>query len=257
MKNKNFIKSLSYIALGALFTFSGLDTANATPVTGLYSLDGTFQNGIDLVRTHSTVASGFDTAVNFEGVTINITENAITFGGTATLCVGAAGSNCFGNGEFLRENAQDRGLSLITGSGQFDVSGTIDLRTNENGEFFADMQDGLNFSLVEDQRNEGVDPNINLAIKAHPDLGYAIRGFETAGNPSVLQLFSWLQFTSDTKAIGGILGGASRGESLFGESVFNFDNGGLTATEVPEPMTVTLLGMGLLGGALRRKKNAA
>ena len=129
MNSSNLIKTLAFSAAAV---FGVISSAHATSINGLYELNGTFQNGIDLVRTHSTVASGFDTAVNFQGVTINITDTSITFDGTANLCVGAAGQNCFGNGEFLRENAQDRDLSLITGSGLFDVSGTIDIRTNEN-----------------------------------------------------------------------------------------------------------------------------
>ncbi len=267
-------------SLFALLTF--LTNAEASPLR-VYDLKGITRAPLLL----DSWAFGFkenrnhQLQINWNGASLiynsgananSFADDFISIEGSVMACVGAAGSDCFGDGPF-RENPTQRAKpipqinrqGIFVGAGEFElvnVRFAVDAdRSSEADGVFAQADKDIGYLQLLDQPQVGKKASkLSLGLKEHPDLQYAFRLFEDDMNADgFLQIYTWLQVR------GWLIAGGSRAETRRGEAVFNGDllaclqsstgcGSVPPSNEVPEPSSAVLIGIGALA-AWRKQRS--
>lgn len=178
--------------------------------------------------------------------TYDTTTGTSTLTGTTTGCI----VDC--NKSFTGKKAK-RGEYIGSGEFAWDLTMTnpLDAYTNDDGSAFGyNMQESGTITLL-----EGKAPKVSKVFLKN-DKDFAFRAYEV--NDGLYHTESWLQLS------GGVVGGFSRFETGANNAALNWDltlqlrGGGdpQPPTEIPEPLTVSLLSAGLIGGLRLKKKKA-
>lgn len=242
------MKSIFKCLVLSAFTFVFAGSSYATSFDFSDALVGgtIFNNGIQEARFNNFVSSAEGTTVRFDAIDGNVGNLSIGINGAANVrntLTNEVNSTDFTLGIII-ENA----TALLDGSGG--IIGYIGNAASSVGSLFLeDIGDNrfLQTDIEAKFMNFATDPRAN-------DPEHFISEIAQYGNAN---FFLWdsnvrgglaanLWFGSSNTLVNGVGGNFSvRGD-------IHLSNG----AEVPEPMTAALLGMGLLGGAIRRKKEA-
>lgn len=116
-------------------------------------------------------------------------------------------------------------------------------------------------SLVLETTAAGFSMNAPLgatAFGAYKDVGNIFPETNpTAFNDFAIAMPGQIYTASNDWKIWSAIFNHTTGALVTGQSDYHLGYGRNVTNEVPEPMTMTLLGMGLVGGAIRRRRNAA
>ncbi len=245
----------------ALGTIGGL-SQNAHAVTTEFALEGYLNAPIIAERTHSTGNTHFvfqqyidrgDLILSYDdNNTTGIGDDIVRINGTTEGGVCHRSQDCRRSANFHRYHRTGDGVYFGSGDFSWDLMFANPLAgTTDPGNFLFGAQDAGDITLLNAPRN--VPTNVDVMLKEHPDLQYAFK-LNPDGDGFVIS--SWLLTQN------GVVFGHARAESLRNEAVFNshlraycISGDCRQTTEVPEPMTMGLLGAGLLGGVgIRRRK---
>ena len=245
----------------------------------IYDLSG--ESIADIDRSQNRYASkDAYFKVNWEGAvlthdtkgTSSFADDVVSISGEITACVGFQGTECSGSGKFRKRDHN----SLYIGEGTFefiDVEFGLDAsQTTNNNDLYAKADADIGKLQLTSQRIpqkwkpqqklKGDVHDVLLGLKENENLGYAFRLFdEDPTGDGLFRISSWIMTNSY------LFAGTVRLESLPIEDVFNGDifacrrgmedscfGGGGPMEEVPEPSTIALVSMGLLGSSLRRRR---
>lgn len=276
----NFTRNLAALLLCGGALGSAVAPASATSLEyKLYAVDsqGNLVNGLKTQVQVFGINVPLVGELQLNGLTMTVNDSNVKLNGQATACIGTNGCGSQYADQLFSFNTL-YGVPIGHGTGQLDATLTNKLASS--------TPDAIKYGA---QANVGkihidnIDPRlpenyaeVKISTKNNPSLGYAFGIFSDAQyGQDFVDINGWLvldqflaanSFYVETRAGGGqfdfhlvgcLVGGNAPGICGGTGNNNGGNNGGNNGSEVPEPMTMTLLASGLVAGNRLRKRKQA